>query len=55
LLKRKASYTESMLEEADSDGRIHPSFNTLGARTARMSVSNPPLQQLPTKDREEDE
>lgn len=54
VLKRRASYTESMLAEMDSDGRVHPSINSIAARTTRMSVSNPPLQQLPTKDREED-
>lgn len=54
VLKRRASYTESMLAEMDSSGRIHPSINSIAARTTRMSVSNPPLQQLPTKDREED-
>lgn len=54
LLKRRENYTEAMLREADSEGRVHPSINTLGARTTRMSVSGPPLQQLPTKDREED-
>lgn len=55
ILKRRESYTEQMLTEMSSAGRIHPSINTLGARTARMSVSRPPLQQLPTKDRESDE
>ena len=54
LLKRRENYTEAMLREMDSEGRVHPSINTMGARTTRMSVSNPPLQQLPTKDREED-
>jgi DNA polymerase-1 len=53
--KRRESYTNQMLSEMDSAGRVHPSINTLGARTARMSVSNPPLQQLPTKDSEESE
>lgn len=53
--KRRESYTNQMLTEADSAGRVHPSINHLGARTARMSVSNPPLQQLPTKDREIDD
>jgi DNA polymerase-1 len=55
LLKRRESYTEQMLSEMDSESRVHPSINSLGARTARMSVSRPPLQQLPTKDRGEDE
>lgn len=54
LSKRRESYTEQMLREMDADGCIHPSINILGARTARMSVSNPPLQQLPTKDREDE-
>lgn len=55
ILKRRESYTEQMLNEMDDAGRLHPSINPLGARTARMSVSRPPLQQLPTKDRESDE
>lgn len=54
LIKRRESYTEGMLDEVDAHCRIHPSINTLGARTTRMSVSRPPLQQLPTKDREGD-
>ena len=54
MLKRRESYTEQMLREVDIHGRVHPSINILGARTARMSVSNPPFQQLPTKDNEGD-
>lgn len=54
LLKRRESYTAAFLAEMDSDGRVHPSINSLAARTARMSVSKPPLQQLPTKDRGDD-
>lgn len=52
--KRRVAYTESMLRERDEDDRIHPSINSLAARTARMSVSGPPLQQLPTKDHEDE-
>lgn len=52
LMKRRESYTEQMLAEVDEAGRVHPSINTLAARTARMSVSAPPLHQLPTKDNE---
>lgn len=55
MLKRRSAYCESMLREMDADGRIHPSINAMAARTTRMSVSEPPLQQLPTKDRESDE
>lgn len=54
VIKRRSSYTEGMLNELDAAGRIHPSINTLAALTHRMSVSGPPLQQLPTKDREND-
>lgn len=54
MLKRRESYTAAMLESMDDHGRVHPSINPLGARTTRMSVSSPPLQQLPTKDREAD-
>ena len=32
------------------DGRVHPSVNALKARTGRMSISNPALQNLPKKD-----
>lgn len=55
LLKRRESYTDAMLREMDREGRVHPSIKTLGARTTRMSVSGPPLQQLPTKDRDDEE
>jgi DNA polymerase I len=53
-LKRRESYTDACLAELDSEGRVHASINSLAARTARMSVSRPALQQLPTKDREEE-
>jgi len=55
LLKRRENYTDAMLREMDSEGRVHPSINSLGARTTRMSVSKPALQQLPTKDRDDEE
>lgn len=55
MMKRRESYTAQMLAEMDANGRVHPSINSLAARTTRMSVSNPPLQQLPTKDREADD
>ena len=54
LMKRSSSYTDAMLREMDENGRIHTSLNALAARTSRMSASNPPLQQLPTKDREDE-
>lgn len=48
---RKA-YFEAMLNASDADGFLHASINTLGARTGRMSVSDPPLQQIPSHDAE---
>src|SRR5690606_40646620 len=48
--KWAASYGHAMLQLVDPGGRIHPDINTLGARTGRWSVSNPPLQQLPSSD-----
>lgn len=54
VLKRRENYTEAFIREMDSEGRVHPSINAIAARTTRMSVSEPPLQQLPTKDREEE-
>ena len=54
LSKRRAAYTQNFLLERDVNDRVHPSVNILGARTARMSVSNPALQQLPTKDNSDD-
>lgn len=32
------------------DGIVHPEIKTMGARTGRMSVTNPALQTLPSKD-----
>lgn len=52
--KRRVAYTESMLRERDENDRVHPAINSLAARTARMSVSGPPLQQLPTKEHEDE-
>lgn len=53
LTKRADAYADAMLREMDAEGRVHPSINSLAARTARMSISGPALQQLPTKENEE--
>lgn len=50
--KRREAYTGTMLRERDDNNRIHPAINSLAARTARMSVSEPALQQLPTRESE---
>jgi DNA polymerase-1 len=48
--KWSASYARSFLDRRDEHDKIHPSIKALAARTARMSVSDPPLQQLPSGD-----
>lgn len=48
--KWTTSYAQAFLDLRDEEDRIHPSIKSLAARTARMSVSNPPLQQLPSSD-----
>lgn len=49
LQKLSSTYLKHYLEEQDDDGYIHPSINTLGARTSRMSMERPNLQNLPRK------
>jgi DNA polymerase-1 len=48
--KWRVTYAEAMLNLRDDADRVHPSLGGLMARTARMSVSSPPLQQLPSGD-----
>ncbi|MDG4801746.1 DNA polymerase [Micromonospora sp. WMMD980] len=48
--KWATAYADAFLELRDSEDRLHPSIGALQARTARMSVSRPPLQQLPSSD-----
>lgn len=45
--KRKAAYVDTMLAIRDRNDRVHANVNSLRARTARMSIDHPPLQQLP--------
>ena len=47
LKKLVSAYFTNFLDLADSDGIIHPSIRQLGARTGRMSVASPSLQNLP--------
>lgn len=44
------SYAQAFLDLRDAGDRLHPFIGGLQARTARMSVSRPPLQQLPSSD-----
>ena len=47
LQKMASTYVRHYAEEADDNDLLHPSINTLGARTSRMSMSDPNLQNLP--------
>lgn len=49
--KMMGSYLDNFLELADGNDLIHPSINTLAARTGRMSVTDPALQTLPRDDK----
>jgi DNA polymerase-1 len=48
--KWASTYAQALLDLRDEADRVHPSIGALMARTARMSISNPPLQQLPSSD-----
>lgn len=46
--KWRKAYVDMIMQCSKGSGRIHPQINIFGARTGRYSVSNPPLQQLPS-------
>ena len=48
--KWKGTYCDTFLDRLDGDGFVHPSVNTMAARTGRSSIQGPPLQTLPSKD-----
>lgn len=48
-LKLANTYFLNFLND-NNDGFVHPSVNTMGARTGRMSIQNPALQTLPKGD-----
>jgi DNA polymerase-1 len=48
-LKVANTYFANFLND-NTDGFVHPSINTMGARTGRMSIQNPALQTLPKGD-----
>lgn len=47
--KWNKAYAQAMLDARDTWDRVHPDINSLQARTSRMSIGNPPLQQLPSR------
>uniref|UniRef100_A0AAU6R5J8 DNA polymerase n=1 Tax=Micrococcus phage Kurnik TaxID=3092208 RepID=A0AAU6R5J8_9CAUD len=48
--EKRAGYLENFLELSGEDGIIHPTINTMAARTGRMSITDPALQTLPRGD-----
>jgi len=48
--KWRTTWVEKFLHYASSSGRVHPSTNTLRARTARFSITGIPAQTLPSSD-----
>lgn len=48
--KWRTAYTDTFLETADEEGRVHPFINSMQARTGRMSITRPALQTLPSKE-----
>jgi DNA polymerase-1 len=47
LQKAVATYFDALLENADSDDRVHTSLNQIGTTTGRFSSSAPNLQNIP--------
>lgn len=50
LRKWSKVYLSAFLNERDSEDRVHPNIRSLRARTGRMSITDPPLQTLPSRD-----
>lgn len=48
--KWRSAYADTFLEVMSAEGRVHPFVNSLQARTARMSITRPALQTLPSSD-----
>ena len=48
--KASSSWVTPLIDQGHVDERAHCRIKTLAARTSRMSISNPPLQQLPSND-----
>jgi DNA polymerase I len=49
LQKMASTYLSFYVEKPDANGLIHPSINTLGTRTSRMSMIEPNLQNVPVR------
>jgi DNA polymerase-1 len=49
LAKLKSNYIDTLPLLADSNGRVHTTFNQVGTATGRLSSTNPNLQNIPVK------
>jgi DNA polymerase-1 len=49
LAKLKSNYLDSLPLLADSEGRVHTTFNQVGTATGRLSSTNPNLQNIPVR------
>jgi len=47
--KLRSTYTESLIDDVQADGRVHASFRQIGTRTGRFSCRNPNFQNIPRK------
>lgn len=51
--KLLSTYTESLIDKADDDGRVHAEFLLHGTITGRLSSASPNLQNIPAVDKRE--